>query len=303
MHELCRLRLFILEQRAQRLKRFLYFVFILFFLYTSINRHFIFMLTKSFSRSSKESSSRDSKTSGSIRSSNHLPWLIAAVLVLVAGLAALWYVPMYLSQKKASASPERVALNTDQVQSLVQKVAAHIQVKDGEQPTVATIQDVEILRAQNPDFYKDAQNGDRLLIWSDKAVLYSSSQDKLLAVLPIRIPETPAATGTTSQNPTPTAPKAPVAENATIDVRNATQVSGLAKTVADRLTASGLKVGQVASTKASADTLIVVQPGKSYPETVKKLAELTGGRVATLPAGEASFSSDIVVLVGANYKK
>ena len=302
MHELCKLRRFILAQRVRLLSAFAYFVFILFLVYTPINRHFTFMLTKSFSRSSKESSSRDSKSSGS---SNHLPWLIAALVVLVAGLATLWYVPQYVAHKKAATSPERVALNTDQVQSLVAKVSAHIQVKQGEQPTVATIQDVEILRAQNPDFYKDAQNGDRLLIWSDKAVLYSSSQDKLLAVLPIRIPETPA-TGTTSQNPVLppiTAPKAPVAENPTIDVRNATQVTGLAKTVADRLTAAGLKVGQIVSAKPLADTLIVVQAGKSFPETVKKLAELTGGRVATLPAGEASFNSDIVVLIGANYKK
>lgn len=259
------------------------------------------MLTKSPSHKSKDTPVREIVSPRPVVRSNYMPWLVAAVFLLVIGLATAWYVPLYLAKKQTTLTPERMALNTDQVTSLVEKVALHIQVKEGEQPTVATIQDVEVLRAQNPDFYKDAKNGDRLLIWSDKAVLYSSTQDRLLAVLPIRISDTATTTSAPVTPPVPAAPKAPVVEQAVIDVRNGTQTVGLAKTVAGRLTSTGLKVGQVASAKASASTLIVVKAGASYPQTVEKLALLTGGKVAVLPAGEAAFSGDILLVIGSDY--
>jgi len=125
-------------------------------------------------------------------------WKIAitslfAVLIVVGG-AMVVLGTMPAAQKPM---PKVVALTADDITTLIAKVGRHIVIKADEKPTVATIQDAGILRTQNPDFYKDAKNGDRLLIWSDKAVLYSTTQDKILSVLPIRIPSVAAI-----QNPT-----------------------------------------------------------------------------------------------------
>ena len=122
-------------------------------------------------------------------------WKIAitslfGVLIVVGGAMVFMGTTTPASQKPM---PKVVALTADDISTLIAKVARHIVIRTDEKPTVATIQDAQILRTQNPDFYKDAKNGDRLLIWSDKAVLYSTSQDKILSVLPIRIPAVAAA--------------------------------------------------------------------------------------------------------------
>jgi len=189
-----------------------------------------------------------------------------------------------------------VSMSANDVQSLINKVAAHITIKTDEKPTVATIQDAAILRAQNPDFYKDAQVGDRLLIWSDKAVLYSSSKDVLLAVLPIRLPTNPVVNAAQAA----TVP----AEHAVIEVRNGTKTTGLGKTVADRLKAAGLNAAIVSTAVGNYNnTTILVTAGKSFPQTIQRLQQLTGGKLAILPAKEGALKGDILVIIGADYKK
>ncbi len=74
------------------------------------------------------------------------------------------------------------------LETLLERVSRLIIVPRGETPTVATVDDANAMRLQDPSFYRDAENGDRVLVWSDKAVLYSMSHDALLAVLPIAGP-------------------------------------------------------------------------------------------------------------------
>jgi len=224
-----------------------------------------------------------------------IPFAIILILfIAVAGALCYWrWGGTFRQPTKGVAT-----LSTDEINTLINKVSKLIVIKTDEKPTVATIQDADILRTQNPDFYKNAQNGDRLLIWSDKAVLYSSATDKLLAVLPIRIPTANPAPTTTATNPT----TQPV-ENAVIEVRNGTQTSGLGKSVSDRLKAAGFSTGTYSSSVATyPSTVIVVAAGKSFPNTVARIKQLIGGTVGVLPAKELSLKNDILVIVGKDYK-
>ncbi|MBI5357887.1 hypothetical protein HZB74_03515 [Candidatus Saccharibacteria bacterium] len=62
-----------------------------------------------------------------------------------------------------------------------------VEVPQGEEPTIATVQDVSKL--QNQAFFKNAQNGDKVLIYSQakKAILYRPSTDKIIEVGPVNI--------------------------------------------------------------------------------------------------------------------
>lgn len=91
-------------------------------------------------------------------------------------------------------------------------------------------------------------------------------------------------------------------EYAKIDVLNASGVSGVAQTEADKLTAQSLTVSNV----STAPTSLGDKPLKLYdlsggkkPATLKKLKELVGVDVTgtTLPAGVSS-SADFIVIVG-----
>lgn len=214
--------------------------------------------------------------------------LVVAVLAVVSAGGVVLSRRMGWTRSAPKANP---TMSDDQLQALVSRVGSLITVKSDEKPTIATIQDIDLLRAQNPAFYKDAKNGDRLLVWSNQAVLYSTSEDKILAVLPIRIEQPPQTATTTAETPV-------------IEVRNGTGTSGLAKTVSDRVKAAGMAVGATSSaSKSYQDTLIITAKGKSFPNTVAKLVTLLGGKVSTLAAGESAMKGDILVIVGETYGK
>jgi len=78
----------------------------------------------------------------------------------------------------------------DRVVKLVRKLMV---IDESIQPTVATIVDVEKLKAEN-QFYAQAENGDNLIITPTRAILYSVKKNIILDVVPVQV-EQPATTG------------------------------------------------------------------------------------------------------------
>ena len=225
------------------------------------------------------------------------------LLLLVAIASALSYWSWGTgTQLRAELKPVTAS---DDVDALIARIGKIIVINPDERPTVATVENADFLRSQNPDFYKDAQNGDRLLIWSDKAVLYSTKQNKILSVLQIRAPAgltQTSASSSSSPSVTTNVPTTQAAETAVIEVRNGTQKKGLAKPATDWLKAGGLMTGAYGnSVHTYATTIIIVGTGKSYPNTVAKIQKLIGGTVGTLSSGELPLKNDILVIVGNDY--
>lgn len=54
-----------------------------------------------------------------------------------------------------------------------------------ETPTILTINDVEKLKAESPATYIDAKNGDKVLIYSDKLLIYRKSENKIINIVNI----------------------------------------------------------------------------------------------------------------------
>jgi hypothetical protein len=189
---------------------------------------------------------------------------------------------------------------------LIYKVSHHILVNANETPTIATVQDPDMLRDRDPIFYKDAQVGDRLLIYSDKAILYSEARDLILAVLPAYVaqrstqPPTNTTTSTSSATTTSQIPQ----EMAKIEVRNGTRTAGLARILADKLKALGLDVitSRDANVKNYQNTIISVMSDKPFPNTVKVLSDLLHAPIVPLPASEKNVKGDIVIIIGADYQ-
>jgi hypothetical protein len=219
-------------------------------------------------------------------------WLIAG-LILVA-LLAVW-----LGGKpwqKPSVTPK---LETS---LLIEKVGKHILVNQSEEPTVATVQDPEALRQTNPEFYKDASAGDRLLIWSDKAILYSETRDQIIAVLPVTFFPPPAQTPTSTAE-TPTEPER--LDVATIEIRNGTLTPGLAGDLSDKLTAAGFKVSKArdAMTKGYTKTEIF---DKSVSTSTEYLMPMIGNAIGdnlqvVTTTKETGISGDILIVIGSDY--
>lgn len=54
-----------------------------------------------------------------------------------------------------------------------------LKLKD-EKPTIATIVEIETLKAQNPDFYENAKNGDKLVVYDNAILIYRLSTKKII---------------------------------------------------------------------------------------------------------------------------
>lgn len=128
------------------------------------------------------------------------PALIILVL-LFAGIAAYFY--SQYSALKADPAKDAKA----EVESIVAEVSKLIVLPD-EQPTIATVTDVEKLKDQA--FFAKAKNGDKVLIYTEakKAILYDPVNKKIVEVAPINIGNstgaTPRAQTQTSVTTTPT---------------------------------------------------------------------------------------------------
>lgn len=217
-------------------------------------------------------------------------WLIAG-LILVA-LLAVWIANRPV--QKQEAAPETAT------SPLVEKVAKHILVNMNEEPTVATVQDPDALRLTNPEFYKDAVVGDRLLIWSDKAVLYSEAKDQIVAVLPVTFTPPPAETPTST-----TAQEPERLDIASIEVRNGTRTAGLGKDLADTLTAEGFKVSKTrdAVVKGYTRTEIFINTVSTSTEyLVPEIQGAFGDKfVYVTSTRETGITGDILIVVGTDY--
>jgi cytoskeletal protein RodZ len=106
--------------------------------------------------------------------------VILVVLVLASVAAAGYYYSQYQDIKK---NPQQVTI--DETKAIVAKVSKSLTLPEKEQPTLATVLDKEKLKDQA--FFKDAQNGDKILIYTEakKAIIYRESEDKIINVGPI----------------------------------------------------------------------------------------------------------------------
>jgi hypothetical protein len=76
--------------------------------------------------------------------------------------------------------------NAALAKQVISLVKAHIVIPDEPEPTVATIVDIDVLRTQNA-FYNKAENGDHLIVTTERAILYDPDRDVILDVVPVQI--------------------------------------------------------------------------------------------------------------------
>lgn len=112
--------------------------------------------------------------------------ILLLLLVVSAGSATYFY--MQLQDLKAN--PQAGA--QQEVEDLLEAVGRLIVLPEDEQPTIATVSDVE--RLQDQPFFANAKNGDRVLIYTDarKAILYDPVANKIVEVAPVNIGEAAA---------------------------------------------------------------------------------------------------------------
>lgn len=130
-------------------------------------------------------------------------------IVLVIALAILAYVN-YSKRVQLATELQKLSVQMEQLQTgnnpqnvaaakaIVERVRRHIMISTAVEPTVATIVDVETLKSRN-EFYKDAKNGDNLIVTPTRAILYDPDKDIILDVVPVQLTPQAAASSAPKQ--------------------------------------------------------------------------------------------------------
>lgn len=210
--------------------------------------------------------------------------VILFVLFIAAAAAFVW---SYVSYQKAKSelNAQGQTLSQREVDRLIHSVGKHLLLPQ-EAPTVAVIKDVTALSSQ--PFFKNAQNGDAVLVYKDQAIIYRPQTGMIINVGPI-IKDPNAPTTVTA---------APVNTDTTVEVRNGSKEVGKAASVGDEIDAlDGFKVATTtnAKNKDYAKTIVVNLKGKDVSALESKLGVTA---VTSLPNGETSSTADIVVILG-----
>ncbi len=223
--------------------------------------------------------------------------LLVVLVIGVAGAAAYHYYTFQQKVKAQIAPPS-------EPKALIEQVGKLMELPLGEEPTIATVSDVQKLKDQ--PFFTSAQNGDKVLIYqkAKKAILYRPSTQKIVEVGPVNIDPSQTASESAKVSGTPEPTKKAAAPSLDVSVYNGTKRAGLTKKAETQLGESYKDAKVVQKTNSKGDykeTVIIDLSGKNKTQAAA-IAKLVGGKVAPFPKGEATPSAEILIILGDNYQ-
>ena len=220
--------------------------------------------------------------------------LVPALVILFAALAgglgySYWQYREVKEQLYQLTTPEgQKEMAERQVNEAIEQVGKLFLLPDDERPQVLVIQDVEKLKAEQ-SFYEAASNGDKILLYAQKAIIYSPERNLIINVGPVFRDDKDAKQAAVSK---------PAADVLSVEIRNGSATPGAGTSFAGKFSDATkfkvVKVGNAANDKY-AKTLVINVSGKD----VGAIEQIAGTKAAkALPAGEAKSSADVVIIIG-----
>lgn len=206
-------------------------------------------------------------------------------------------------QQSQLLSENPILASESEIKELKEKVGKLIELPQ-EEPIITTVVDKSKIAHQA--FIGKSETGDKILTLNiaKKAILYRPSTNKIIEVAslsseaPVPMQPQPSQASPTPQ-PSPSL-KASV-RNYKITILNGTRTKGLASTTKEKIQKEYPELTNftTGNTKGDYKTSIVVYLKSDSKDFAKELSLLlNASSTSTLPEGELSSSSDIVVIVG-----
>lgn len=217
------------------------------------------------------------------------------VVVFAIGGGGYWF---FQQQGESSGEQNRtIASETEtkeETKQLLAKIGELILLPNDEDPTIATITDVETLK-QEQVFFKNAKEGDVLVMYpqKSKAILYNPTENVIVNVGKVYIEDSAEETEPVDEEQEPL----------TLEIRNGTEQKGLAGDLRDEITKNEYyDVIDVAdATRGDYEEIILVDTG--VDESKKTLLqvlrdELDAQIVEDMPEGEEDTEAEVLLIIG-----
>lgn len=242
------------------------------------------------SKKASQVDTQEAQDSPPARNNSLVVGALIMLAIIIAAVPGFYFYLKYQEAKKLSSTH----LGPKEVDTIITRVAKLIELPKGENPTLATVSDINKLKGQT--FFRNAENGDKVLIFkiAKKAILYRPSTDKIIEVGPINL-----GPPITSQE---TASPSASIKQIQATVLNGTTTKGLGSTTEKKLKEKypPLQITSVGNAKKTdySKTLIIDLTGQN--QTISKdIAQFLGGEVrSTLPEGELKPEADILIIIG-----
>ncbi len=234
-----------------------------------------------------EEDKKDKKTR--FKFSTKIVILIVTAILILGGFGGTYYFYNQYNKTKIMLSNPDVA-NKAESEELLNKLKKLMLLPSDEEPSIATVLDVEKLKDQ--PFFANAENGDKVVIYTKSriAILYSPGKDLIVNVAPVSTDE-----GSETQT-----------ESVKVALYNGTTTTGLTQ-VAEKSLESQLSSVEVISknnaTRNDYQKSLVVSLTESGNSVSSSIASIIDADSTSLPDGEvAPEGADLLIIIGANYK-
>lgn len=187
--------------------------------------------------------------------------------------------------------------NPDPTQTLLAEVGQTTSLPSGI-PEITTITNPAGLAVKD-QFFLGALEGDKLLVYADAGKVFLYSPMRRLLVNSADLTPTNSSIALAAPSPTPTATET---ITASVEIRNGTTTTGLAKQTADSLAGNAsFRVEGIgnAANQAYSKTIVFSLHPEAAPLANTLATLLKGKVVGSLPKEEGLPSTDIVVILGA----
>lgn len=235
--------------------------------------------------------------------------LVLGCLVLTATFIAIFFYGKS-NQTKKELELLSQQLKESNSQDILVNVENITEVPQNEEPTVATITDINKLKSQS--FFSKAKNGDKLIIYknSNRAILYRPSNNKIIEATTVAL-DGIDQTGNVEEINEDTKDKGEnVIEPKTITVAvlNSTGVAGLAGSLSKQLetefTDFKIEIEEVGDAKGSYEETFIVNRtnNEELRNQTALLAQYLKASVAAIPSEEdiSDVKADIIIYIGKN---
>lgn len=235
------------------------------------------------------------------------------IFLLISGACVFFVYQNQKLQKEVKMLKNTASLSQEEAkqltQELVKEVGKLIALPTDEDPTLATILDVEKLKGQ--PFFVNAINGDRVLVYTKarKAYLYRPTEQRLIEVgaLTEADPanqELLAQQGNTQPNVTP-ATVSPTSEplgQVTVAIRNTTadetRVGTLEQFIKQQISGAIVSERGLSTTKGISGTVLYDVRGNQAVRAQQVAKTLSARYGGTLPATETTTPAEFLILIG-----
>jgi hypothetical protein len=203
--------------------------------------------------------------------------ILAVIIIVVVIFLILWQTGL-LATLKIAYQMQKTQADDAQVLAQLGKI---IDLPQDAKPMMAVVNDAEALKKDQPGFFAKAKNGDRVIVYSDMAILFDAKANKIMHIGPVDFGQ--QALGTVA-----------------FALYNGSGSEEKLAAFEQKLTTTFKNAAVKVKDKASKvyDKTLVIDLKGNNPE-IQKIAEAVGAKVSELPVGEvAPQGIAVLVIVG-----